>query len=140
MLRPHLAQRALTGHVGQVKSLLVVAPEGHLITADAAGTLRVWDLSTRTMKAMAKLQGPGRCASYSPDGQFIAVGLGAGGKTKGKASTQPKTPTSLKDNMFVGEFRHLRDPMIKPAQKYNILYSTLAPKLVQKVGLIESKV
>ena len=42
--------------------------------------------------------------------------------------------------MFVGEFRHLRDPMIKPAQKYNILYSTLAPKLVQKVGLIESKV
>ena len=40
------------------------------------------------MKAMAKLQGPGRCASYSPDGQFIAVGLGAGGKTKGKMSTQ----------------------------------------------------
>lgn len=59
---------------------------------------------------------------------------------KSKKSRQPKTPVSLKENMFVSEFRHLRDPMIKPAQKYNILYSTLAPKLVQKVGLIESKV
>jgi len=37
---------------------------------------------------MAKLLGPGRCASYSPDGQLIAVGLGAGGKTKGRSSTQ----------------------------------------------------
>lgn len=47
----------------------------------------MWDLTTRTMKAMAKLQGPGRCASYSPDGQLIAVGLGAGGKTR-KGLTQ----------------------------------------------------
>ena len=46
VLRPHHAQRCLSGHAGQVKSLLVVAPARQLITADAAGTLRVWDLGS----------------------------------------------------------------------------------------------
>ena len=38
------------------------------------------------MKAMAKLLGPGRSCAYSPDGRLVAVGLGSGGRAKGKAS------------------------------------------------------
>ena len=44
-------------------------------------TLRVWDIGRRQMRAMAKIEGPIRCCAYSPDGQWIAVGLGA---SKGK--------------------------------------------------------
>merc|ERR1719409_331962 len=40
-------------------------------------TLRVWDIGRRQMRAMAKIEGPIRCCAYSPDGQWIAVGLGA---------------------------------------------------------------
>ena len=36
-------------------------------------TLRVWDLESRQFVAMMKLPGPVRCASYSPDGNWIAV-------------------------------------------------------------------
>eukprot|EP00965_Chrysotila_dentata_P201413 6180552-Pleurochrysis_carterae.AAC.2 len=50
------------------------------------GTLRVWDLSMRVMKYMRRLPGPGRSCAYSPDGAAIAVGIGVGGKAKGKPS------------------------------------------------------
>ena len=41
------------------------------------------------MRAMAKIEGPVRCCCYSPDGQWIAVGLGSGGKAK--SPVPPKT-------------------------------------------------
>jgi WD40 repeat protein len=51
-------------------------------------TLRVWDIERRQMRAMAKIEGPIRTCAYSPDGQWIAVGLGSGGKAK--APVPPK--------------------------------------------------
>ncbi|KAL1523351.1 hypothetical protein AB1Y20_018296 [Prymnesium parvum] len=76
----------MQGHYDELWGLATHPSKLEFCTASEDFTLRVWDLSTRTMKAMAKLLGPGRCASYSPDGQLIAVGLGSGGKTKGRAS------------------------------------------------------
>ena len=76
----------MQGHYDELWGLATHPNKLEFATAAEDGTLRVWDLQTRTMKAMAKLQGPGRCASYSPDGSLIAVGLGSGGKTKGKGS------------------------------------------------------
>jgi len=78
----------MQGHYDELWGLATHPSKLEFCTAAEDRTLRVWDLATRTMKAMAKLQGPGRCASYSPDGLMIAVGLGAGGKTKGSSSTQ----------------------------------------------------
>jgi len=42
--------------------------------------------------------------------------------------------------MFKNEFKFLNDPMNKTFQKYNILYSVLAPKLMMKQSLVHSKV
>ena len=45
-------------------------------------TLRVWDIERRQMRDIAKMEGPVRCCCYSPDGKWIAVGMGSGGKAK----------------------------------------------------------
>ena len=54
-------------------------------------TLRVWDIERRQMRAMAKIEGPVRCCCYSPDGQWIAVGMGSGGKAKSSSGSSAKT-------------------------------------------------
>ena len=38
--------------------------------------MRVWDMDKFTLLDIAKLMGPVRCASYSPNAEWVAVGLG----------------------------------------------------------------
>lgn len=42
--------------------------------------------------------------------------------------------------MFLQELKFIRCPHNKVSQKYHILYNVLAPKLMQKASLVESKV
>ena len=72
------------GHYDELWGLAEHPLKQEFVTTSNDATLRVWDVSTRTQKYMAKLQGPGRCCAYSPDGKFIAVGLGSGGKASGR--------------------------------------------------------
>lgn len=55
------------------------------------------------------------------------------------AATRWKTPRALKGNMFLQELKVIRSPESKVSEKYHILYNVLAPKLVQKTALVESK-
>lgn len=77
----------MQGHHDEVWGLATHPSKLEVATAAEDNTLRVWELSTRTMKGMARLPGPGRCVAYSPDGTLIAVGLGCGGKAKGRSAT-----------------------------------------------------
>ena len=74
----------MQGHYDELWGLAEHPLKQEFVTTSNDATLRVWDVSTRTQKYMAKLQGPGRCCAYSPDGKFIAVGLGSGGKASGR--------------------------------------------------------
>ena len=49
-------------------------------------------------------------------------------------------PELGKDNMFLNEYKFIKAPFNKVSQKYNILYQVLAPKLMAKPNLINSKV
>lgn len=76
----------MQGHYEELWGLAAHPTKAEFATAGEDCTVRVWELATKTMKTMARLPGPGRSVAYSPNGKFIAVGLGAGGKAKGKAS------------------------------------------------------
>ena len=51
-----------------------------------------------------------------------------------------RTPIALRENIFLHEYKFIRCQQNKVSQKYNMLYNVLAPKLMQKVSLIDSKV
>ena len=76
----------MQSHYDELWGLAAHPVKQSFVTASEDNTLRVWDLATRTMTAMAKLLGPGRSCAYSPDGRYVAVGLGGGGRAKGKPS------------------------------------------------------
>lgn len=42
---------------------------------------------------------------------------------------EPRIDNKLKDNIYLNEYKRILDPFVKISEKYNILYSTLAPKL-----------
>ena len=73
-------------HYDELWGLATHPSRQEFCTTSEDGTLRLWDLGSRTMKAMAKLPGPGRSCAYSADGRLVAVGLGGGGFAKGKPS------------------------------------------------------
>lgn len=75
------------GHYEEMWGLAMHPNKLEFCTGAEDETLRVWDLESRQFVAMMKLPGPVRCASYSPDGNWIAVGLGgkfSGHKLNGK--------------------------------------------------------
>ena len=72
----------MQGHYDELWALATHPSKLEYATAAEDATLRVWDLERRQMRAMAKIEGPIRCAAYSPDGAWIAIGLGSGGKAK----------------------------------------------------------
>lgn len=78
----------MQGHYEETWGLATHPSRLEFCTAAEDCTLRIWDLPGRTQRAMCTLTGPGRCAAYSADGSMVAVGLGSGGKAKGKISTQ----------------------------------------------------
>lgn len=50
-----------------------------------------------------------------------------------------RTPSSLRGNLFLAEFKFLSNPLNSSVQKYNILYTVLAPKLMMRKGLVNSQ-
>jgi len=74
----------MQGHYEELWGLATHPTKQEFATCSEDGTLRVWDIATRTMKHVAKLPASGRCCAYSPDGGLIAVGIGRGGKAKGR--------------------------------------------------------
>jgi WD40 repeat protein len=63
------------------------------------GTLRVWDATTHRLVRLARLGCPGRAVAYSPDGEFLAVGLGAPAKTSIRRKARGRLPD--KDGGFI---------------------------------------
>ena len=81
---PKTAPRCyVQGHYDELWGLAMHPTKPQFCTGAEDETLRVWDIESRTFTAMAKLDGPVRCAAYSPKAEWIAVGLG-GKQTKHK--------------------------------------------------------
>jgi len=76
----------MQGHYDELWGLATHPRKNEFCTGAEDATLRVWDLEHRQLRAMAKIDGPIRCACYSPDGGLIAVGLGSGGKAKASSA------------------------------------------------------
>ena len=66
----------MQGHYDELWGLAMHPTKLQFCTGAEDETLRVWDLEARTFVGMAKLEGPVRCACYSPNADWIAVGLG----------------------------------------------------------------
>ena len=60
----------------------------------------------------------------------------------GQTATAPRqrTPLALRENIFLHEYKYIRCQHNKVSQKYHLLYNVLAPKLMQKMSLVDSKV
>ena len=50
-----------------------------------------------------------------------------------------EVPELCADNAFMNEYKFIKAPFNKVSQKYNILYQVLAPKLLAKKSLVNSK-
>lgn len=70
------------GHYDELWGYAPHPSKQEFCTGSEDKTLRVWDIERRQMRDIAKMEGPVRCCCYSPDGKWIAVGLGSGGKAK----------------------------------------------------------
>lgn len=66
----------MQGHYDEMWGLAMHPNQIECATGAEDETLRIWNLNDRTFKLMQKLPGPVRCCGYSPDGQWIAVGMG----------------------------------------------------------------
>lgn len=73
------------GHYDEMWGLAMHPTKNECATGAEDETLRLWNLESRSFMTMQKLPGPVRCAGYSPDGKWIAVGLG--GKFTGHKAT-----------------------------------------------------
>jgi WD40 repeat protein len=68
----------MRGHYEEMWGLCMHPTRRVMCTGAEDETVRVWNLETRKVEQIAKMNGPVRCACYSPDGQYIAVGMGGG--------------------------------------------------------------
>lgn len=76
----------MQSHYDELWGLAAHPTNPEFATTSEDNTVRVWDQNTCTMKCMHRLPGPGRSCAYSPDGRLLAVGLGSGGKAKGRSN------------------------------------------------------
>ena len=87
-----------TGHCTDSVMGICVHPTNKniIVTTGDDMTVRKWDISTKKMLAMIQLDAMARAVTYSPDGNYIAVGLG--GLVTGKDPVGP-----------IGGFKVLQD-------------------------------
>ncbi|KAF1785127.1 EF-Hand 1, calcium-binding site [Phytophthora cactorum] len=64
---------------GELHGLSVCYAKARGCTTGDDGVLRIWDLSHHLLILSSILETSSRACAYSPDGDFIAVGLGSGG-------------------------------------------------------------
>ncbi|KAL4103022.1 hypothetical protein PRIC1_006759 [Phytophthora ramorum] len=64
---------------GELHGLSVCYAKARGCTTGDDGMLRIWDLAHHLLVISSKLDTSSRACAYSPDGDFIAVGLGSGG-------------------------------------------------------------
>ncbi|KAL3658491.1 hypothetical protein V7S43_016623 [Phytophthora oleae] len=64
---------------GELHGLSVCYSKARGCTTGDDGVLRIWDLTHHLLIISSKLDTSSRACAYSPDGDFIAVGLGSGG-------------------------------------------------------------
>lgn len=100
----------MQGHYNEVWGLATHNSKQEFCTAAEDCTVRVWDLTDRVMKSIFRLPGPGRSCAFSPDGSLIAVGIGAGGRAKGRPN-----PNQGKWLVFKNDEQHLT-LVAEPAQ------------------------
>jgi energy-coupling factor transporter ATP-binding protein EcfA2 len=71
-LADHRLERVILGHEGQVTSVDYRPDDGLLLTADSAGTLRVWDVAENALVAQTKLSDLSFfCCRWSPLGDKV---------------------------------------------------------------------
>ena len=88
----------MSGHCQDQVRGIAVHPNNKniVVTVGDDMTVRKWNVSDRKLLAMVKLDAMSRCVTYSPDGNYIAVGLG--GLVTGKDPVGP-----------IGGFKILQD-------------------------------
>jgi len=63
---------------GELHGMDVHPERQECCTVGDDGRLQIWDLNTRMLVKSTRLKSGGRCVAYSPEGSFIACGLGVG--------------------------------------------------------------
>ena len=104
-LRPPAGARALPpigGSQNAINSISFSADGKLILTTDFVGAVRVWDVSTRALKATIQVDFGGRCGAFSPDGRWFASGS-TGGELRVWDTTTLKGRTfSVQEQQFFG--------------------------------------
>ncbi|XP_030627441.1 echinoderm microtubule-associated protein-like 6 isoform X2 [Chanos chanos] len=66
----------INGHMkGEIWGLATHPSKDIFISASDDGTIRIWDLVDKKLLNKVSLGHPAKCASYSPDGEMVSVGM-----------------------------------------------------------------
>ncbi|XP_067091821.1 echinoderm microtubule-associated protein-like 6 [Osmerus mordax] len=66
----------INGHMqGEIWGLATHPSKDIFISASDDGTIRIWDLADKKLLNKVSLGHPAKCASYSPDGEMVSVGM-----------------------------------------------------------------
>mmetsp|Transcript_11841 Transcript_11841/g.21676 ORF Transcript_11841/g.21676 Transcript_11841/m.21676 type:complete len:2327 (-) Transcript_11841:669-7649(-) len=90
----HAGPLIASHYTGELHGLAVHPHKAEYCTVGDDQTVRIWDVETKRMTRMVKLDTKARACAYSPDGTLIAVGLGGGNHVAGGK-------TNKKDGAFV---------------------------------------
>jgi len=113
------------GHYDEMWALALHPHTAQFCSGAEDETLRVWDMAGRRMRAMAKIDGPIRCAAYSPDGLYIAIGLGGGSQKKsskeGKWIVLESEDLELKYEPVQTRYERINDIKFSPDGKWIVV-------------------
>ncbi|KAI1896973.1 hypothetical protein AGOR_G00100430 [Albula goreensis] len=66
----------MNGHTqGQIWGLAAHPSKDMFISASDDGTIRIWDLADKKLLNKVSLGHPAKCASYSPEGEMVSIGM-----------------------------------------------------------------
>ncbi|XP_062320153.1 echinoderm microtubule-associated protein-like 6 isoform X2 [Osmerus eperlanus] len=66
----------INGHMqGEIWGLATHPSKDIFISASDDGTIRIWDLADKKLLNKVSLGHPAKCATYSPDGEMVSVGM-----------------------------------------------------------------
>jgi serine/threonine protein kinase len=110
LLRYDISDASRNDLVAELDGAIVViatAPEGHILTAQGDGRIRVWDVDGRRRRSDFRLESVARTAAFSPDGRSVLYGCDDGvarlcdlegnelGRFGSRAAATPSAPIAV---------------------------------------------